>query len=611
MSLAWQGTILVVLMLFFELVFVGVLGWLVQEAEAEANRQIRAQDIDTKATQLLLTVYDTANSVGEYTRTLRFGATKHFESSKEEVASLLQSLKDDLKDDQRMQSTLQRIEHNVNICMPVMIAIKEESANLSKEEAQQVWREKRLPILNNQNLLVTDLTALMNESRKIEQEKPEIERKQRDLAKVALSVGLGVNLIFGIAVALFFTGRIVSRLDVLCDNTERLKKGLPLNRPLEGQDEIAQVDAVFHHAASVVQEEEKMLKASEARVREMIENVPVGVLVLSPIGTIEFTNRMIESTFGFQAHELLGKSINKLLSQEKAASGSQFMAELSKRALGHIIEIQAQHRDGHEVPIDFTLAEVTVGSGPPQTMAMTLDVTERYEIKKLRQSFVNMVSEELRNPLTKVSDFLGKFESGTFGEIPEKAVDQCQKSEQNIARLITLLNDLFDLEKLEAGKIDITKAQCDLQSILDKSFNAVSGFAQKHEVFIDVPSVDLQVNVDSNRLVQVLVNLLSNAIKFSPAKSQVTIAVNQTADQLELLVIDRGRGIPASHIGSMFQKFQQVEAGDAKKKGGTGLGLVICRAIVEEHGGTIGVNSEEGKGSTFWIRLPADAVVLG
>lgn len=618
LSLAWQGTILIAAMLAFELLFVGVLGLLVQQAEDEATRQMRAQDIDTKSSQLLLTIYDTGNSVGEFTRTLQLGATKRFESSKVEVTSLLEALKEDLKDDEHMQPVLNRLERNINVCQPVMTRIKEETAHLDREEAANLWRKGMTQVVSEKKTvrelvdteLIPDTTYLMSEARKIEQEKPDIERRHRDLVKTALLIGLLINVLFGIVVVLFFTGRIVSRLNVLVDNTKRLKEGMALNHRLEGRDEIAQVDSVFHETAAVLQKEEKILKASEARVRAMIESVPVGVMLLSPVGTIEFTNPTLEKTFGFESHELLGKSVTKLLSREKLASGTQFISELSEKALGHIIELQAQHRDGHEVPIDFTMAEVTLSTGgASQIMAMTLDATERYEIKKLRQSFVQMVSEELRTPLTRVSDFLGKFGSGKFGEMPEKAVDQCQKSEQNIERLITLLNDLFDLEKLESGKIDITKAPASLQAILDKALNAVSMFAQKHNVTIEIPQTELQLYVDSNRIVQVLVNLLSNAIKFSPTESKVTIKVKQSESQLELLVIDRGRGIPASHIGSMFQKFQQVEAGDAKKKGGTGLGLVICRAIIEEHGGTIGVDSEEGKGSTFWIHLPEEAVI--
>ncbi|MBS2004869.1 MAG: hypothetical protein JST44_25385, partial [Cyanobacteria bacterium SZAS LIN-5] len=311
LSLAWQGTILIAVMLAFELLFVGVLGLLVQQAEDEATRQMRAQDIDTKSSQLLLTIYDTGNSVGEFTRTLQFGATKRFESSKVEVTSLLDALKEDLKDDEHMQPVLNRLEQNIKICQPVMTRIKEETAHLDREEAANLWRQGMTQVVAGKKTvrdlvdteLIPDTTHLMSEARKIEQEKPDLERRHRDLVKTALLIGLVINILFGIAVVLFFTGRIVSRLNVLVDNTKRLKEGMALNHQLEGRDEIAQVDAVFHETAAVLQKEEKILKASEARVRAIIENVPVGVMLLSPIGTIEFTNPTLQKTFGFESLE--------------------------------------------------------------------------------------------------------------------------------------------------------------------------------------------------------------------------------------------------------------------------------------------------------------------
>jgi len=132
----------------------------------------------------------------------------------------------------------------------------------------------------------------------------------------------------------------------------------------------------------------------------------------------------------------------------------------------------------------------------------------------------------------------------------------------------------------------------------------VQHIARQYSVSIDTTDTDAHVYADSARLVQVLVNLLSNAIKFSPAGSVVHVSVNDTADWLELRVADQGRGIPLSQKESIFEKFKQVEAADSKEKGGTGLGLPICKKIIEQHGGTIGVDSKEGKGSTFWFRIP-------
>jgi signal transduction histidine kinase len=216
-----------------------------------------------------------------------------------------------------------------------------------------------------------------------------------------------------------------------------------------------------------------------------------------------------------------------------------------------------------------------------------------------------MVSNELRNPLNDVEQFLSSFADGKYGEVSEKATRESTRARDNVERLILLLNDLFDLEKLEAGRIDIEPRWCSLQPILDKSASAVTVFAQKHKVEVEVPAIDLMLFADSNRIVQVLINFLSNAIKYSPAESKVRVEVEQAGSLVEFKVIDKGRGIPQSHLHSVFERFQQVEANDAKKKGGTGLGLAICKAIIEEHGGAIGVNSEEGSGSTFWFKLPS------
>jgi len=129
-------------------------------------------------------------------------------------------------------------------------------------------------------------------------------------------------------------------------------------------------------------------------------------------------------------------------------------------------------------------------------------------------------------------------------------------------------------------------------------------FAQKHQVELQVEPCQIELLVDANRLVQVLVNLLSNAIKFSPPGSVVTIATRQSPGCVEIGVIDHGRGIPQSHLESIFEAYRQVEIADGQAKGGTGLGLAICKAIVEAHQGQIGVNSELGKGSVFWLKLP-------
>lgn len=605
LNLTRQSMILLAVLLLIKLVIVGMLLSLVQDAEKEARRLGNAKQVDAKASRLLLLVYDTGDAVGKFTTTHGLDATQRYKSSKDEIPGIMKWLNKNLKNRPAEMKLLKRIQQNMNICLPVIVKIHKDSENLSQADAMQVWRTGRAGIVQTVDVLIADLTKLISLAEKIESAAPDLERKQRDEQRQLLCVGLASIAALCILIGAFFIARVTRPVEVVVDNTNRLKKGLPLNEPLIGEiPEIADVDSVFHEAAVKVREEEELLKDSEQRLRMIIERVPVGLIVLNQVGTIELFNGAIEKSFGYEPHELLGKNLSKLLGSGKSQGATRLMTNLAERAVGHIVELNAVHKSGAEFPIDFSLAEVDFGQRN-RRVAIILDATERIEVRNLRQSFVTMVSTELGNPLANVEQFLTRLGSGEYGETSEKIHKESVRAKDNIQRLILLLNDLFDLEKLEAGRIDIETRWCSLQSVIDKSVSAVLVFAQQHKVELEVEAVDLPLFADSNRIVQVLINFLSNAIKYSPAESRVTIAVaSPQTNYLEFKVIDRGRGIPPSHINSVFERFQQVEANDAKKKGGTGLGLAICKAIIEEHGGTIGVDSDEGKGSTFWFKLP-------
>lgn len=627
LSLAKQSLILLTVFLISMLWFVWALYGLLQDAENEACKQEFARQIVAKASDLLLTVYDTGDAAGKFAYTQQFDATQRYDTSREDVPQIMKWLKTNLKDssrnyltpteEKRFRALLSRIQKNVDICEPVISGIKRDAEKLSQEDSVAAWRTRRLAILKNVDGLIADLTTLMNAARAMENSAPEFQREQRSQQRNLLLLGFGINGAVAMLLVLFFFRRVTRRVDVIVDNVERFAQGLSLNEMLDGHDEIAQTDYVFHSAAEEVRHEEELLKENERRLRMIIECVPLGLVVINQSGSIELFNRSIEDSFGYEPHELLGKNFTKLfdarsesgstVTSPRTRSGASFLSVLSERAVGHIVELNAMRKNGEQFAIDFTIAEIVTGDSK-RRLAIILDATERLELRRLRQSFVNMVSNELRNPLNDVQLFLSSFADGKYGEVSEKATKESVRARDNVERLILLLNDLFDLEKLEAGRIDIEPRWCSLQPILDKSASAVTVFAQKHKVEVVVPNLDLMLYADSNRVVQVLINFLSNAIKYSPTDSKVRIEVQQAGAFLECNVIDKGRGIPESHLHSVFERFQQVEANDAKKKGGTGLGLAICKAIIEEHGGTIGVNSEEGKGSTFWFKLPAGAV---
>ncbi|MBX9689646.1 MAG: HAMP domain-containing histidine kinase, partial [Candidatus Obscuribacterales bacterium] len=224
---------------------------------------------------------------------------------------------------------------------------------------------------------------------------------------------------------------------------------------------------------------------------------------------------------------------------------------------------------------------------------------------------VSMVSHDLRTPLTSVQASLTLLSEGVMGALPARAQKELANAESNTSRLINLINDLLDIEKMEAGQLHIECRRTEVYPLFEAACEAVKAFADKQKVNIKLIDNDFDIYADGDRIIQVLINLLSNAIKFSPEQSTVTMEALCLESVVELRVIDQGRGIPETFMKNMFQRFQQVDQiDDAKKKKGTGLGLAICKSLVELHSGEIGVLSVEGQGSTFWFRIPIEKPCL-
>ncbi len=296
-----------------------------------------------------------------------------------------------------------------------------------------------------------------------------------------------------------------------------------------------------------------------------------------------------------------------LFSVDSPDDRKSFMDALWQRGFNRVGEFDALRKSGESFPIELSLSELETGDGTV-ILVNILDVSERKEVERLKKEFVSTVSHELRTPLTSIRGSLTLLSVGALGSLPEQAKKVVGIAERNTLRLITLINDILDIEKLESGKLDMTFDTVQMSSVLERSQESVKPFAEQHGIKLEMLPTEAVVFADSDRLVQVMVNLCSNAVKFSGKDASVTVSVEESKDGVEVKVIDHGRGIPEKYKGLLFQRFQQVETSDSRKRGGTGLGLAICRGIIEAHGGTIGVESEEGKGSTFWFKLPPASV---
>ncbi len=349
------------------------------------------------------------------------------------------------------------------------------------------------------------------------------------------------------------------------------------------------VDAAFAYEA---------LRIGESLSRAILDNMLSALVTLSEDGIIETANPAARTTFGYAHRELIGRPFTSLFDVPVSDT-----AALLGSARGRVTEQKGRKKGGETFPCELRLFHLESLRGPGYA-ANLHDLSERYEVERLKSEFVSVVSHELRTPLTALRGSIGLLTGGVMGALPAEAMELLQIAERNTKRLISLVNDILDLERLQKGKLELFIQPVRALTIVDRSIESVKPFADQESIRFVLRCADGIVIGDGDRLVQVLVNLLSNAVKFSGAGSSVEVSTEIEPAALVFRVTDHGRGIPATHRRTIFERFGQVHTSDSREKGGTGLGLAISKAIVEQHDGVIGVESEEGVGSTFWFRVP-------
>ncbi|WP_447765554.1 CHASE3 domain-containing protein [Sphingopyxis panaciterrae] len=352
------------------------------------------------------------------------------------------------------------------------------------------------------------------------------------------------------------------------------------------------------------------LRDLATRQEAIFDSAKDGMIVLNPSGSIESLNPAAALMFDVPSESLLRRDIGSLF--EVAPDRGQietFLRRLKanrKENYGQIQEFVGRRRDGTTFPLEVSVSPVYLGDGT-LFLAVIRDIGERREVEQMKSEFVATVSHELRTPLTSIAGSLGLISGGAAGEIPSKAARLVEIAHNNAARLVRLINDILDIEKIEAGRMPFDIRALPLGPLLQAAEHETAGFASEYGVLVDVEPViaGAAVLADEDRLMQVVTNLLSNAIKFSRRGAAVTVRVTPLDRRYRISVIDRGEGIPEAFRSRIFGKFAQADASDSRQKGGTGLGLSIVREIIVRLGGSIDFESVEGAGSIFHVDLPA------
>jgi len=353
------------------------------------------------------------------------------------------------------------------------------------------------------------------------------------------------------------------------------------------------------------------VRDNENRIKTIVETAQDAFIGVNFEGRITDWNSQAEVMLGWRRDEILGQPLERLVPERFAGTIHKAMQEFASTGKASFINTKlerlVQTRDSGELAVEVRVGLIN-NSKLKFFSAFLHDISERKQVERMKNEFISTASHELRTPLTAIYAALSLVNSGMAGDLPPDAKELLDISYRSADRLVRLINDILDVEKIEAHSMVYHRAVQPLLPLLVESIRATQGYADPYQVRFELApgsDEDARVWVDADRLTQVMVNLLSNAAKFSPpGGAVVTVSLRRGADSVRVSVTDKGMGIAEEFRGRIFQRFAQADGSDRRQKGGTGLGLNICKSIIEAHQGRIDFVSELAMGSTFYFDLP-------
>jgi PAS domain S-box-containing protein len=350
----------------------------------------------------------------------------------------------------------------------------------------------------------------------------------------------------------------------------------------------------------------------------ILASVGDGIYGIDLEGQVTFVNAAAMQMLGYKQDEMLGRVMHELIHHTRA-DGTRYDSIDSpiRKSLTNLATVRVSNeifwrKDGTSFPVEY-VARPQIDSQSPESdggkplgvvVAFT-DTTERRALDRMKDEFISTVSHELRTPLTSLRGALGLLAGGALSNRPEKTQQMLEIAISNSDRLVRLVNDILDLERISSGKTELHSTMCSAEDLLRRAAGVQQARSPRPNIRIFFAANGVNVWADPDRILQTLNNLLSNAIKFSPAGSEIHLTARYLDDGEALIEVrDQGRGIPADKLEHIFDRFQQGDASDSRAMGGTGLGLAICRSIINQHGGRIWATSVEGEGTTFHFTLP-------
>ena len=435
------------------------------------------------------------------------------------------------------------------------------------------------------------LKQLGEESRRRAGGSPEVQTTLRRNALILIgAIGL-FNVVACSVLVVFLTRGITNRLHQLSDNSLRVAAGVPVGKVLLGDDEIARLDSTFRSMVAIMQEDSR-------RQNVIVANALDTICTLSATGKFVSANPAAARLFG---RDVTGVYFVDVVQKSDVPRALSYFEALTKGTPLDLGEIGIIGGDGKEID---TLWSAHWSPEEESVFCVIHDISERTRAERLKQEVMAMITHDLRSPLNTLQNVMHFFDTEGIGQADERSTRYMIMGHRNLQRMLDLVNDLLDIEKIKSGTMTLEKTPVLLAQCFSATRESTASYAEDLNVLLQFEDSDCVVDADESELARVLTNLVSNALKFTPAGKQIVVSAVADGGNAVICVADEGPGLTDEESSSIFGRFQQSKDSRLKHKGGSGLGLTICKAIVELHGGTIWVESKVGQGSSFKFTLP-------
>jgi len=502
-------------------------------------------------------------------------------------------LKNLTKDEPELLSTVIASERMTRQSLDTFKHLKETLLKLepgSNREAVLLSRRMRQGRMEK---VMKRLFIIADEHKRIFDKAPEEQAGFRQRANTIM-IALGIfDLALGILLAVFLTRGITKRLQRVSENTINLAAGLPLHPELRGNDEIAQLDQVFHKMAGALNE-------ASRKERAVVDNAADFICTLDANKRLIAANPASAALLQMEPAELIGKYVIELITDAHKQMALEYFDSLKRKDKTVPVELEMKTASGATVEASWSAYWSETENS---IFCVVHDVTERRRIEKLKQEVTAMITHDLRSPLSTVMNVLDFFENLVAKSDDERGPRYVAMARRNTERMLTLINDLLDIEKIKSGNMNVEIKEISVHDCFFACEELSATAAEEVGIKLNFRNTETRVLVDQNLIDRVLTNLVANAIRFTPKGKEVFISCSEIDGFAHIAVEDQGTGIPENEISTVFERFRQLKSGGAKNKGGSGLGLTICKAIVEIHGGKIWAENS-GHGSIFVFTLP-------